>query len=210
MSGGPDTRRPLATQYQHCLPQVQGFPADIAGILARGLRVGLGPDWTPSGSDEMLSELRYAQTYGHDMTIDALTPERLWQMSTVDGADVVGLASGIGSLTVGLRADITVFGRNSTDPYQAVIDSRAADVRLVLIDGAGYYGDTLLQTATAVNTSCEAFDACGTPKFLCAANTPGAASRATETVADIHEQLRVIMMGYSRESELLELVDCSL
>jgi cytosine/adenosine deaminase-related metal-dependent hydrolase len=187
-----------------------GRTADIASILARDIVVGIGPDWTPSGSDEMLSELRYAQQYGHDNAVTALTSERLWRMATSDGAEVVGLASGIGSLTVGLRADISVFGRTSADPYQAVIDSRARDVRLVLIDGAAYYGDASLQAATAVNTSCEAFDACGTAKFLCAANTPGSASRATETVADIHEQLRVIMASYMRESELLELVDCSL
>jgi cytosine/adenosine deaminase-related metal-dependent hydrolase len=84
-------------------------------------------------------------------------------MSTIDGADVVGLAP-IGTIAVGQRADISVFGRTSSDPYQAVIDSRARDVRLVLIDGLGYYGDAALQAATAVNTSCESFDACGTPK----------------------------------------------
>ena len=187
-----------------------GRTADIAGMLARGLIVGLGPDWTPSGSDEMLSELRYAQGYGHDNGIDALSARQLWQMSTADGADVVDLASAIGSLTVGYHADVAVFGRTSADPYQAVIDSRARDVRLVLIDGVAYYGDVALQAATAVNGSCEPLDACGTPKFLCAANTPGALSRATETVADIHEQLRVIMAGYSRQADLLELVDCSL
>lgn len=188
-----------------------GQTADIAGMLSRGISVGLGPDWTPSGSDEMLSELRFAQQYGRTNAIAALTPEQLWRMSTIDGADVVGL-SAIGTIAVGQRADISVFGRTSANPYQAVIDSRAADVRLVLIDGVGYYGDVALQATTAVNTSCEAFDACGTPKYLCAANTPGAmtaTSRYAETVADIHGQLQTIMAAYSR-TDLLELVDCSL
>ena len=188
-----------------------GQTADIAGLLSRGITVGLGPDWTPSGSDEMLSELRFAQQYGVDHAISALTAQQLWRMSTIDGADVVGL-SPIGTIAVGQRADISVFGRTSTDPYQAVIDSRAADVRLVLIDGVGYYGDAALQSATAVNTFCEAFDACGTPKYLCAANTPGSmtsTSRYAETVADIHSQLMTILAGYSR-TDLLELVDCSL
>ncbi len=188
-----------------------GQTADIAGMLARGIRVGLGPDWTPSGSDEMLSEMRFAQQYGASHSIGALTAEQIWRMSTIDGADVVGLAP-IGTIAVGQRADIAVFGRTSTDPYQAVIDSRADDVRLVLIDGLGYYGDAALQASTAVNTSCEAFDACGTPKYLCAANTPGsmtATSRFAETVADIHGQLQTILAAYSR-TDLLELVDCSL
>jgi hypothetical protein len=76
------------------------------------------------------------------------------------------------------------------DPYRAVVDSLAADVRLTLIDGVANYGDLALESATAVNGDCEMLDACGTPKFLCAANTPGQASRASETVAGIHEQLR--------------------
>ena len=118
----------------------------------------------------------------------------------------------IGTIAVGQRADISVFGRTSTNPYQAVIDSRARDVRLVMIDGLGYYGDVALQATTAVNTSCEAFNACGTPKYLCAANTPGAmtaTSRYAETVADIHGQLVTILASYGR-TNLLELVDCSL
>jgi len=154
--------------------------------------------------------MRFAQQYGVTMGIGALTAERIWRMATVDGADVAGHADAIGRLAVGLRADVSVFGRVAADPYQAVIDSRAADVRLVMIDGAGYYGDLALETATSVNGSCDMLDACGTPKYLCAANTPGSATRATETVEDVHAQLVTILASYGRASELLELVDCSL
>ena len=188
-----------------------GQTADIAGILSRGIPVGLGPDWSVSGAREMLSEMRFAQQYGVTHGVDALTAQQLWRMATVQGADVVGL-SPIGTLAVGQRADISVFGRTSTDPYQAVIDSRARDVRLVLIDGVGYYGDAALQATTAVNTFCESFDACGTSKYLCAANTPGSTgstSRSAETVADVHAQLVTIMASYSR-TDVLELVDCTL
>lgn len=187
-----------------------GRTTDVATLLSLGAVVGLGPDWTLSGSDEMLSEMRYAYDYGVSSAIAALTPERIWRMSTTGSAEAVGLQASIGRLEPGLRADITVFGRVGADPYRAVLDSRAADVRLVLVDGAGYYGDAALETAAAVNTSCEAFDACGAPKFLCAANTPGAPSRATETVADIQGQLTAYLATYGRASELLGLVDCSL
>ena len=187
-----------------------GRTADIATLLSLGAVIGIGPDWTLSGSDEMLSEMRYAEAYGETSGIAAITPRRIWEMSTSGGAEAVGLSAFIGRLEVGQRADITVFGRTGADPYRAVLDSRAADVRLVLMDGAGYYGDAALETVAAVNTSCEALDACGTPKFLCAANTPGAASRATETVADIRGQLTAYLATYGRAAELLDLVDCSL
>jgi hypothetical protein len=131
-------------------------------------------------------------------------------MATRDGADVVGLGAQIGSLAPGQRADIAVFGRTATDPYRAVADSRAEDVRLVMIDGAAYYGDLALETATSVNGDCEMLDACGTPKFLCAANTPGAPARADETVESVRTQLRDHLATYGRADDLLELVDCTL
>src|SRR5687767_6689426 len=115
--------------------------APIARMLELGMNVGLGPDWTVSGEDEMLSELRVAHLYGLGEEIEALTPERLWRMATEGSADAVGLGDAIGSLEVGYRADVVVFGRRAADPYRAVLESRAEDVRLVLIDGAGYYGD---------------------------------------------------------------------
>lgn len=198
-----------------------GRTADIARMLELGMTVGLGPDWTPSGSDEMLSEMRFAQEYGSTAEITALSSQRIWEMATSDGATVVGLDPYIGRLAVGLRADVTVFGRVGADPYQAVLDSRAADVRLVMIDGAAYYGDLALEPATAVNGDCEGLDACGTAKFLCAANTPGSStptSRMDETVESIRTQLYNILEGigypveeqYGRGDELLELVDCTL
>lgn len=190
--------------------------ADIARILELGIPVGIGPDWTPSGEDDMLGELAFAWAWAKDEGIDELTPERLWQMATADGAAVLDMSPLIGRLEEGARADVVVFGRIGLDPWRAVLESRAEDVRLVLIDGAGYYGDVALESATAVNGDCDAFDACGAPKYLCARNTPGADSRADESVDDIRGQLIDILEGtgyppeeqYGRGDELLELVTC--
>jgi 5-methylthioadenosine/S-adenosylhomocysteine deaminase len=191
-----------------------GQTTDIARLLAADAVVGISPDWTVSGSDEMLSELRYALGWGELEAVAALTPARLLRMATRDGAEVVGLEAHIGQLAVGMRADIAVFGRvASGDPARAVVDSRAADVRLVFIDGAAYYGDIALEAVTAVNGDCEMLDACGTPKFLCAANTPGNAARADETVESIRTQLREHLAAGDYllgPDDLLELVDCSL
>ena len=178
-----------------------GGTADIGAWLALGLTVGLGPDWTLSGEDDMLGELRFARDYGRTLTIAALTPRRLWEMATLDGAEVVGLAPSIGRLEVGARADITVIGRTGGDPYGAVIDADARDVRLTMIDGHGYYGDVALEDALALNGTCDNFDACGTPKFLCVANVPvtqasGAMNpHVAETLEDVHAQLLRVLAG---------------
>lgn len=194
-----------------------GGTAPVARMLELGLTVGLGPDWTLSGSDEMLSELRFAEGWAAAEGVAAISPAVLHRMATEWGADAVGLEASIGQLAPGMRGDVVVFGRVAGDPYRAVIDSRAADVRLVMIDGAAYYGDLALETATAVNGDCELLDACGTDKFLCAANTPASTPeptspdpRASETVEDIRGQLRAHLANYGRQDELLELVDCSI
>lgn len=188
---------------------------DIAHLIEIGATVGLGPDWTVSGTGEMLSEMRFAYAYGQGSGIATLTPERIVRMATQDGARAVDLEEHIGTIEVGHRADLVVFGRVAADPYRAVIESRSEDIRLVLIDGLGYYGELGLEGVAAVNGSCEDFDACGSAKFLCVANTPGSTSRADETYESIRSQLYSILengytggTAYGRGSELRELVRC--
>lgn len=196
-----------------------GQTAPIDEILERDIVVGLGPDWTPSGEDEMLSELRYALDYGRSIDSPNIDAQRLWEMATFDGAEVVGLEDYIGQLTPGYHADITVFGRRGGDPYETLIASRAADVRLVLIDGVAFYGDANLEQATARNEYCEPLEACGSEKFICVQDSPDADRFRDETLDDIYGQLYDILEGtpssppeeqYGRGDELLELVDCSI
>jgi len=194
-----------------------GVTAPIQRILQLAIPTAIAPDWTPSGEDEMLSEMRFGWRYGRDHAIPELDPERLWKMATSDAALVVGLEARIGGLAVGHVADIAVFGTAGPDPYMAVVESRSADVRLVLIGGKGWYGDANLQAATALNGYCEPFDACGTGKYICVRD-PTVTSRGNETREDIRVQLYNILEGigyppeeqYGRGDELLPLVNCSL
>jgi hypothetical protein len=163
--------------------------------------------------------MRFALGYGVANAIPEITPERLWRMATVEGAEVLGLAAYIGRIEVGFRADLSVFGRTGPDAHAAVVESRAEDVRLVLLDGLGHFGDEALEAATARNVYCDHLDACGTPKYLCVQDSPAATDRRDETLSQIHQQLFDLLEGtgvapyveiYHRGSELLELIDCSL
>lgn len=192
-----------------------GQTVDIGRIIELGITVGIGPDWTVSGEDELLSEMRFALDWARAEGIAAVTPEALVRMATEDGAEVVGLPT-IGTIEVGQIADIAVFARLGSDPYLAVIESRAEDVSLVLIDGEAYYGDLAFEMATAVNGECDMIDACGRAKFICVKNTPGATTRADESLDDIETQLVNILEGtgypadeqYGRGDELLPLISC--
>ena len=78
-----------------------------------------------------------------------------------------------------------------------MIDSRAEDVRLVLIEGVAHYGDMNLEAETAVNGSCEVFDACGTSKFLCVADLPNATGDwVGDGLEDLRGQLQSIIDEY--------------
>lgn len=193
--------------------------APIEEMLARGLTVALANDWTVSGTDEMLSEMRYAHDYGATMGIASLTPRRLWEMTTIDAAEVLGLEDFVGTLEVGRRADIAVFSRTGDDPYRAVMDSRARDVSLTLIDGVAYYGDIALE-GIAVNGSCDTLDVCGTERFLCVADTPGTedaanTTRRSDTLESLETELNgivdmTLLTTPGAADHVLPLVDCSL
>jgi hypothetical protein len=115
-----------------------------------------------------------------------------------------------------MRADITVFRRAAEDPYRAVIDSRAREVALVLIDGKAYYGDADLPTAPWVNDRCESLSVCGVEKLLCVRGTTASEERADESLDDIRQQLVAILDGtgyppdeqYGRADDLLPLFTC--
>ncbi len=195
-----------------------GQTAPIEAILQSEILTGLGPDWTVSGAADMLAEMRVAYQYGRDNDIELLTARRIWDMATWEGAIVVGLDEFIGRLEPGMVADITIFGRDAEDPYYAVMESRAWDIELVMIDGEAYYGHENL-AAVGRNDYCEDFDACGRATFVCAMEGPDADDRGDETLEDTRQQLLAILEGlpdapedqqYDRADELLDLILCDL
>ncbi len=191
-----------------------GRTADIAGILDRGITVGLGPDWTVSGEDDMLAELRFARAWAVQNGVAELTHERLWRMATEEGAVVVGLDGYVGKIEVGYRADLAVFSKLRPDPYESVAANGGADVQLVMVDGEAYYGPAALEDTLARGSECEPFDACGVPKFICAANWD--TSGAFGDYQELRQDLIDILEGngyppeeqYGRGDELLPLINC--
>ena len=194
-----------------------GRTAPIQRLLQLGIPTALGPDWTPSGEDDQLAEMRFALDWGREEGVAELTPERIWRMATEAAADAVGLGESIGRLRAGYRADVAVFAATRADPYESVIHAGAPEVRLVLLDGEGRYGDANLQAATAANEWCEPFDACGVAKYVCARDVEGESDdRRHQTVDDIRREIVAVLEGegfpedeqYGRGHELLGLVDC--
>ncbi|MBI4546089.1 MAG: amidohydrolase family protein [Gemmatimonadetes bacterium] len=97
--------------------------------LKTSLRVCLGTDSTLSGSATLLEEARAACATG------LATPAEILEMLTTRGADVFGLRDGRGTLETGAPADLVLLRKRGEHPAATLVDSTAADVGLVLVDG---------------------------------------------------------------------------
>ena len=79
----------------------------------------------------------------------------------------------VGSLEVGLHADLVLLGVDATDPYRSAIHAMPQDVRLVVLGGVPSYGDpAILGSLPGVPASCFDLDACGAARRVCWSDTP--------------------------------------
>ncbi len=113
-----------------------------------GVRVCLGADWSPSGSKNLLGELKVADLWNRTRLEGAFSDRELCEMATANPADTLGWGERLGRLKEGLHADILVTTDRCRDPYRNLIESVERDVLLVAINGRPFYGTTKLIEAT--------------------------------------------------------------
>lgn len=152
--------------------ELYGETTSIIMALDRGIRVALAPDWTLTGSANLLDELRYASEWSRENLGGALDGRQLVEMVTTVPAAIAGLADQVGSITAGLSADLLVVGGDRKRPYHAVVTARSTDVRLVLVNGKAVYGASDLVRRLHSRWDLEHVDVCGVRMALDA--TPGA------------------------------------
>jgi 5-methylthioadenosine/S-adenosylhomocysteine deaminase len=117
-----------------------------------GIRVCLGNDWSPSGSKNLLGELKVADLYNRQELGSEFTPHQLCQMVTSNPADALGWEDKLGRLKTGLHGDFLITLRRDDDPYKSLIAATERDVQLVAINGYPMYGmSTLMRAGAAVN-----------------------------------------------------------
>lgn len=169
---------------------------DIPTAMAQGVKkIAIAPDWNLGGSINMLDELRFADQWDNQHWNDALTPQRIFEMGTIEAARALGFEAQIGSLEVGKRADLFVVEGTSANAYPAVLASVPKTVRMVMVDGRVLYGDTALQAAGPTTPGCEPLDVCGVPKFLCVAETT-TTDKLNQSYADYRSALVSALATY--------------
>jgi hypothetical protein len=129
-----------------------GGTTDVLAARAAGLRVCLGSDWTPSGTRNVLGELKIAATWNDHALGAALSDADLVEMATANPGDTLARAWGvqIGRLVPGGLADLAVFANVDDDPWRTVLRAGERHVRLVIVGGRPAYGNlSLLEAAGA-------------------------------------------------------------
>jgi cytosine/adenosine deaminase-related metal-dependent hydrolase len=126
-----------------------GATTDVAAARASGLRLCLGSDWAPSGTKNLLGELKVADMVNRDALGGLLSDEDLCRMVTCNPADALGWDGRLGRLRAGLCGDFVVFEQRSDDVYRNLIEALERDVRLVAINGYPMYGVSALMAGAA-------------------------------------------------------------
>lgn len=116
-----------------------GQTADIQSAKAEGVLMALGSDWSPSGSKNLLGELKVARLASAAMG-DAFTDRELVAMATRNAAKILKWEHALGSIEAGKRADLLIVAGRTGDPYAHLLKARETDIGLVVIDGAPRYG----------------------------------------------------------------------
>ena len=119
-------------------------------LRSAGVPVGLGTDGAASNNDlDLFGAMTAAALLHKHARSDPteLPATDVVAMATIDGARALGMASDIGSLSVGKRADLVVIDGDAPsmaryDPYSHIAyAARGGDVRLTVVEGKVLYRD---------------------------------------------------------------------
>jgi 5-methylthioadenosine/S-adenosylhomocysteine deaminase len=111
-----------------------GATTNVTGAIAAGVTVAIGCDWAPSGTKNLLGELKIAKLTSQQLN-GLFADEQLVRMVTTVPAKMMGWASFVGSIESTKQADLLVIGRADGDPYTTLVEATESDVAAVLIGG---------------------------------------------------------------------------
>ncbi len=130
----------------YCDELLYGKTINIPLALSHNIPIALSPDWSISGSGNLLAELKYADKWCSAHMNKPLSDTTLVEMATSIPAVMAGIDTLVGSIKNGMRADLMVISGNTKKPYRSLIDAKESDVELVLINGVPLYGDPAIMS----------------------------------------------------------------
>ena len=82
-----------------------GGTARVEAARAAGVKIGLGSDWSPTGSKNLLGELKVAWLYSQNVLNGLFSARDLVAMATRDAAAILKWKGWLGTIAAGARAD---------------------------------------------------------------------------------------------------------
>jgi 5-methylthioadenosine/S-adenosylhomocysteine deaminase len=113
-----------------------------------GPRFAIGCDWSPTGSKNLLHELKVARWEAKRQGAD-LTDRDLVRAVTAQPAQILAWGEHLGQLRPGFLADLIVLGGDGI-PYTEVVEARERQIALVVVDGEARYGEPALMSSLQV------------------------------------------------------------
>ena len=113
-----------------------GQTLNLTQALAHGINISLGADWSPSGSKNLLDEVKIAKKY-LALSQQSISDRKLYEMMTINPAKALKLENKIGQIAENYLADIVAFKLKSfrKNPFTQIIDSDPSDIQLVMVGG---------------------------------------------------------------------------
>lgn len=142
-----------------------GRTADIGAAMAAKVPIALGSDWAPSGSKNLLGEIKVARIVA-DVAGVAVTDHDLVAMATRTPASMLGWGERLGTLEKSKLADLIVLGGATGDPYARLLAATEADLRLVVINGIPRMATPALMTSLAPGAVTEPVSVAGRRRAL--------------------------------------------
>lgn len=155
-----------------------GDTAQVTTLDRLGVSIGLGTDWLPSGSMNMLRELECAASFNDNHLGGYFSDRKLWAMATLGAARALAFDDQTGVLADGRAADVAVFKNGGNSHYSSVVRANVEDVALVLRGGEVMTGDAAV--VSALESGCEALDVCGVAKQVCVERDTGSTLASVE------------------------------
>jgi 5-methylthioadenosine/S-adenosylhomocysteine deaminase len=123
-----------------------GGTADVAAAKASGIRIGIGSDWAPSGSKNLLGELKVARIFAQEMAL-GLSDRDLVAMATRDAAAILRWQGGLGTVEPGKHADLVIIDGVQSDAYSCLLAATETSISLVVVNGLPRFGRRPLMQA---------------------------------------------------------------
>jgi 5-methylthioadenosine/S-adenosylhomocysteine deaminase len=120
-----------------------GGTANVAAAKAASVPIALGPDWAPSGSRNLLGELKMAHLWS-EINGGIFSAQELVAMVTREPAKMLEWFAAVGSLEAGKRADLVCVQGTTGDAYLPLIRAKENDLTMVMINGVARMGDAAI------------------------------------------------------------------